>query len=216
MKLILFFSFLFKLLFLPDGFVYLKDIDDSIIVDLKYFTNSNFTAQKVDYYYSNNAILTDETAIALSRAQSQFKKLGYSLIVYDAYRPQSSVDFFVSWSKKQEDTLNKHVYYPNINKSDLFKLGYIAKKSGHSRGSTVDVSLVNISTKLEIDMGTIYDFFGVESSTFFSDISEIQKNNRYLLYDIMIKNGFKNYSKEWWHFTLIDEPYNEYYNFPVK
>lgn len=216
MKLILFFSFLFKLLFLPDGFVYLKDIDDSIIVDLKYFTNSNFTAQKVDYYYSNNAILTEETAIALSRAQSQFKKLGYSLIVYDAYRPQSSVDFFVSWSKKQEDTLNKQVYYPNINKSDLFKLGYIAKKSGHSRGSTVDVSLVNISTKLEIDMGTIYDFFGVESSTFFSDISEIQKNNRYLLYDIMIKNGFKNYSKEWWHFTLIDEPYNEYYNFPVK
>ncbi len=216
MKLILFFSFLFKLLFLPDGFVYLKDIDDSIIVDLKYFTNSNFTAQKVDYYYSNNAILTEETAIALSRAQSQFKKLGYSLIVYDAYRPQSSVDFFVSWSKKQEDTLNKQLYYPNINKSDLFKLGYIAKKSGHSRGSTVDVSLVNISTKLEIDMGTIYDFFGVESSTFFSDISEIQKNNRYLLYDIMIKNGFKNYSKEWWHFTLIDEPYNEYYNFPVK
>ena len=216
MKLILFFSFLFKLLFLPDGFVYLKDIDDSIIVELKYFTNSNFTAQKVDYYYSNNAILTEETAIALSRAQSQFKKLGYSLIVYDAYRPQSSVDFFVSWSKKQEDTLNKQVYYPNINKSDLFKLGYIAKKSGHSRGSTVDVSLVNISTKLEIDMGTIYDFFGVESSTFFSDISEIQKNNRYLLYDIMIKNGFKNYSKEWWHFTLIDEPYNEYYNFPVK
>ncbi|MBA08891.1 MAG: peptidase M15 [Flavobacteriaceae bacterium] len=216
MKLILFFSFLLKLLFLPDGFVYLKDIDDSIIVDLKYFTNSNFTAQKVDYYYSNNAILTEETAIALSRAQSQFKKLGYSLIVYDAYRPQSSVDFFVSWSKKQEDTLNKQLYYPNINKSDLFKLGYIAKKSGHSRGSTVDVSLVNISTKLEIDMGTIYDFFGVESSTFFSDISEIQKNNRYLLYDIMIKNGFKNYSKEWWHFTLIDEPYNEYYNFPVK
>ena len=216
MKLILFFSFLFKLLFLPDGFVYLKDIDDSIIVYLKYSTNSNFTAQKVDYYYSNNAILTEETAIALSRAQSQFKKLGYSLIVYDAYRPQSSVDFFVSWSKKQEDTLNKQVYYPNINKSDLFKLGYIAKKSGHSRGSTVDVSLVNISTKLEIDMGTIYDFFGVESSTFFSDISEIQKNNRYLLYDIMIKNGFKNYSKEWWHFTLIDEPYNEYYNFPVK
>ena len=83
-------------------------------------------------------------------------------------------------------------------------------------GRTVDVSLVNISTKLEIDMGTIYDFFGVESSTFFSDISEIQKNNRYLLYDIMIKNGFKNYSKEWWHFTLIDEPYNEYYNFPFK
>ena len=216
MKLILFLSFLFKLLFLPDGFVYLNDIDDSIIVDLKYFTNSNFTAQKVDYYYSNNAILTEEAAIALSRAQSQFKKLGYSLIVYDAYRPQSSVDFFVSWSKKQEDTVNKQVYYPNINKSDLFKLGYIAKKSGHSRGSTVDVSLVNISTKLEIDMGTIYDFFGVESSTFFPDISEIQKNNRYLLYDIMIKNGFKNYSKEWWHFTLIDEPYNEYYNFPVK
>ena len=115
--------------------------------------------------------------------------------MYDAYRPQSSVDFFVSWSKKQEDTLNKQVYYPNINKSDLFKLGYIAKKSGHSRGSTVDVSLVNISTKLEIDMGTIYDFFGVESSTFFSDISEIQKNNRYLLYDIMIKNGFKKLFK---------------------
>ena len=201
---------------LEDGFVYLKDIDKSIIVDLKYYSNNNFTGQYVDGYHSNNAILTKESALALSNAQDDFNKLGYSLILYDAYRPQRAVDFFVQWSKNLNDTINKTIYYPNIKKSELFELGYIAYKSGHSRGSTVDVSIVEISTGKELDMGTIFDYFGIESHTFFDDISEKQKSNRLILYEIMSDNAFKNYSKEWWHFTLENEPYQKYFDFLIK
>ena len=201
---------------LEKGFVYLKEIDDSIIVNLKYYSNQNFTGKFVDGYHSNTAILTKESALALSNAQDDFNKLGYSLILYDAYRPQRAVDFFVQWSKNLNDTINKRIYYPNIKKSELFELGYIAYKSGHSRGSTVDVSLIEISTNKVLDMGTIFDYFGVESHTFFDDISEKQKSNRLILYEIMSNNGFKNYSKEWWHFTLKNEPYQKYFDFLVK
>ena len=201
---------------LEDGFVYLNDTDDSIIVDLKYYSKENFTGQFVEGYLSNTAILTKESALALSNAQDDFNKLGYSLILYDAYRPQRSVDFFVQWSKNPYDTINKRIYYPDIKKSELFELGYIASKSGHSRGSTVDVSLIEISTNKVLDMGTIFDYFGIESHTFFNDISEKQKSNRLILYEIMSNNGFKNYSKEWWHFTLKNEPYQKYFDFLVK
>ena len=208
--------FLHNSLNLPDGFLYLKDIDNEIIIDLKYYSKSNFTAKIVDGYYSNNAILTVEAATALVNAQKDFKKIGFSLIVFDAYRPQSAVDFFIEWSKDINDTINKNIYYPDINKSELFNQGYIAYKSGHSRGSTIDVSLIDLSNNNQIDMGTIYDFFGPESSTLYPNISENQKYNRSLLNDIMSNNGFKNYSKEWWHFTLEDEPFGIYFNFPVK
>ena len=201
---------------LEDGFVYLKDIDDSVIVDLKYYSTENFTGQLVEGYHSNTAILTNESASALSNAQNDFNKLGYSLILYDAYRPQRAVDFFVQWSKNLDDTINKRIYYPNIKKSELFKLGYIAYKSGHSRGSTVDVSLVELSTNKELDMGTIFDYFGIESHTFSDDITEKQKSNRLILYEIMSQNGFKNYPKEWWHFTLEKEPFKKYFDFLVK
>jgi len=201
---------------LEDGFVYLNDIDDSIIIDLKYYSNENFTGQYVEGYLSNNAILTKESALALSDAQDDFNKLGYSLILYDAYRPQRAVDFFVQWSNNPHDTINKRIYYPNIKKSELFEFGYIAYKSGHSRGSTVDVSLIEISTNKLLDMGTIFDYFGIESHTFFDDISEKQKSNRLILYEIMSNNGFKNYSKEWWHFTLKNEPYQKYFDFLVN
>ena len=201
---------------LEKGFVYLKEIDDSIIVNLKYYSNQNFTGKFVDGYHSNTAILTKESALALSNAQDDFNKLWYSLILYDSYRPQRAVDFFVLWSKNLNDTINKRIYYPDIKKSELFKLGYIAYKSGHSRGSTVDVSLIEISTNKELDMGTIFDYFGVESHTFFDDISENQKSNRLILYEIMSNNGFKNYSKEWWHFTLENEPHQKYFNFLVN
>ena len=194
----------------------MNDTDDSIIVDLKYYSTENFTGQFVEGYLSNTAILTKESALALSNAQDDFNKLGYSLILYDAYRPQRSVDFFVQWSKNPYDTINKRIYYPDIKKSELFELGYIASKSGHSRGSTVDVSLIEISTNKVLDMGTIFDYFGIESHTFFNDISEKQKSNRLILYEIMSNNGFKNYSKEWWHFTLKNEPYQKYFDFLVK
>ena len=201
---------------LEKGFVYLSDINSSIIVDLKYYSSNNFTGKFVEGYNSNKAILTKEAAVALSNAQDDLNKIGYSLILYDAYRPQSAVDFFVKWSSNINDTIYKNTYYPNIKKSELFKLGYIAYKSSHSRGSTVDVSLVEIESKKEIDMGTIFDYFGVESHTFFNNLSKKQKLNRLLLYEAMSNNGFKNYSKEWWHFTLENEPFQKYFDFPIK
>ena len=201
---------------LEDGFVYLNDIDDSIIVDLKYYSSENFTGRFVDGYLANKAILTNEAGIALSNAQKDFNKLGYSLILYDAYRPQSAVDFFVRWSTNLNDTLFKNLYYPDIKKSNLFKLGYIAYKSGHSRGSTIDVSLVDITTNKEIDMGTIFDYFGIKSHTFYDNLTENQKANRLLLYEIMSNNGFQNYSKEWWHYTLKNEPFQKYFNFLIN
>jgi len=200
---------------LKDGFVYISDINNTIIIDLKYYSNSNFTGHIVDGYNSNKAILSEECANALSNAQEDFEKLGYSLIVYDAYRPQRAVDFFVNWSKDLNDTIHKSIYYPNIKKSKLFELGYIAYKSSHSRGSTVDVSLVNLKTRKELDMGTVFDFFDVESSTFHENISKIQKSNRMLLYETMTNNGFKNYPKEWWHFTLDNEPHVNFFDFLI-
>jgi len=219
MRLLIFFLVIiiypFRISDLPEGFIKLNDIDNTIIVDLKYSTKSNFTGKTVRGYKSNTAILSNEASNALINAQNDFKKLGYSLILFDAYRPQSAVDFFFEWSKDLNDTINKNSYYPNINKSQLFAQGYIAKKSGHSRGSTVDVSLVDLSTMKQIDMGSIYDYFGIQSSTFYPNISDSQKNNRMILYNIMINNGFKNYSKEWWHFTLENEPFQEYFDFLV-
>ena len=201
---------------LEDGFVYLKDIDDSIIVDLKYYSSENFTGRFVDGYLANKAILTNEAGLALSNAQKDFNKLGYSLILYDAYRPQSAVDFFVRWSTNLNDTIFKNLYYPDIKKSNLFELGYIAYKSGHSRGSTIDVSLVDMTTNKEIDMGTIFDYFGIESHTFYDNLTENQKENRLLLYEIMSNNGFQNYSKEWWHYTLKNEPFQKYFDFLIN
>ena len=201
---------------LEDGFVYLKDIDDSIIVDLKYYSSENFTGRFVDGYLANKAILTNEAGIALSNAQKDFNKLGYSLILYDAYRPQSAVDFFVRWSTNLNDTIFKNLYYPDIKKSNLFELGYIAYKSGHSRGSTIDVSLVDMTINKEIDMGTIFDYFGIESHTFYDNLTENQKANRLLLYEIMSNNGFQNYSKEWWHYTLKNEPFQKYFDFLIN
>ena len=220
MRILIFFFILIFIHFnsseLPEGFICLNDLDTTIIIDLKYATQSNFTGKIVRGYKSNSAILSKDASNALINAQKDFKKLGYSLIVFDAYRPQSVVNFFYEWSKNLNDTINKNSYYPYINKSQLFDLGYIAKKSGHSRGSTVDVSLIDLSTSKQIDMGGIYDFFGIKSSTFYSEISELQKNNRMILYNVMTDNGFINYSKEWWHFTLENEPFQEYFNFLVQ
>ena len=195
-------------------FVDLKEYIPNIIIDLKYASNDNFTAGVVNGYESPKCLLTHEAARSLKNIQNILIKSGYSLKIYDAYRPQRSVDYFMNWSKNKSDTINKSSFYPNISKSILFKLGYIAENSSHSRGSTVDITLVEISSGKEIDMGSPYDFFGLESSHDFENISITQKNNRKLLLDIMINNGFFPYSKEWWHYTFVNEPFpTTYFDF---
>ena len=142
---------------------------------------------------------------------------GLSLKIFDAYRPQQAVDHFVRWAEAVNDTLMKQYYYPDVKKLDLFRRGFIASKSGHTRGSTVDLSIVDVKTNKELDMGSSYDFFGEASHPFFKNITPNQKKNRMLLRNIMIKNGFIPYDNEWWHFTLKEEPYpTTYFNFTIE
>ena len=213
----IFLFFLISFSQLNNDFIDIKEYIPSIFIDLKYASNDNFTGHIVNGYESPKCLLTIEAARSLRYIQTILNKSGYSLKIYDAYRPQRSVNHFINWSKNLSDTINKSYYYPNLAKSILFKLGYIASKSSHSRGSTVDLTLVDITSGKEVDMGSPYDFFGLESSHDYKNISNTQKNNRKFLLDIMTKNGFSSYSKEWWHYTFIDEPFpTTYFDFTTN
>ena len=202
---------------LPDGFVYLSDVDKTITSELRYLSSNNFIGKPIDGYSNNRVIITKPAAINLKKIQTELLKKGFSLKIFDAYRPQQAVNHFVNWAKVLNDTLMKKEYYPEVHKSELFNLGYIASKSGHTRGSTLDVTIINLKTAKELDMGSPYDFFGVQSHPFYPKISKEQKENRVFLRAIMLQNNFKPYENEWWHFTLIEEPFpNTYFNFPVK
>ena len=207
----IFLFFLISFSQLNNDFIDIKEYIPSIVIDLKYASNDNFTGHIVNGYESPKCLLTIEAARSLRYIQTILNKSGYSLKIYDAYRPQRSVNHFINWSKNLSDTINKRYYYPNLAKSILFKLGYIASKSSHSRGSTVDLTLVDITSGKEVDMGSPYDFFGLESSHDYKNISNTQKNNRKFLLDIMTNNGFSSYPKEWWHYTLYDEPFTSTY-----
>lgn len=220
-KYVIFFIFLFcyegKGQKPPNGFTYLLEIDPTIKKELRYYTSKNFVGVPIDGYKKNKIIISIPAAKALKKIQTKLLDSGLSLKVFDAYRPQQAVDHFVRWAKVMNDTLKKQLYYPDIKKSELFKLGFIALKSGHTRGSTVDLSIVDIKTSKELDMGSSYDFFGEKSHPFYKEITETQMKNRMLLRTIMIKNGFIPYDNEWWHFTLKNEPYpNTYFNFSVE
>lgn len=219
-----FFSTVFLLLIcylsfaqLPKGFVYVEDIIPDLDVELRYNTHNNFVAKPVDGYHSNRLILTKQTAETLKLVQEELQDKNLCLKVYDGYRPQQAVNHFVRWAKILSDTINKSVFYPNVKKKNLFKAGYIASKSGHSRGSTVDLTIIDGNTGKPLDMGSPYDFFGQESWVNYDAITKKQKKNRQLLQAVMLKQGFRNYPKEWWHFTLRNEAYpNTYFNFLIE
>ncbi len=202
---------------IPDGFVCLQDIDSSFVIELRYASSNNFLGTPVNGYLSNKLYLTKEAAKALITVQKELNSLGFGLKIYDAYRPQRAVNHFKKWAKTPNDTLTKNDYYPDLNKKDLFRLGFIASHSGHSRGSTVDLTLIDFETKEEIDMGSPFDFFGAISHSKYKNISNIQRKNRALLRALMIKNNFRPYNKEWWHFNLRNEPFpNTYFDFPIE
>ena len=214
---ILFFSFILNAQKLPNAFVYLEDIAPTIKIELRYFSDNNFIGKPIPGYKNNRLIITKETAKSLKKIQQELLKRALGLKIFDAYRPQEAVDYFITWSKQLNDTLMKTQYYPKVAKSNLFKSGYIALKSGHSRGSTIDLTIVDIKTGKELDMGSAYDFFGIQSHPRYQNISDTHKKNRMLLRKIMLANGFKPYENEWWHFTLKQEPFpNTYFKFPVK
>jgi D-alanyl-D-alanine dipeptidase len=202
---------------LPDGFVYIDKAIPGIRVDLRYASSNNFVGRPVNGYISQRAVLSAPAAQALARVQSELKPFGLELLIFDTYRPQRAVDDFMAWSKDYADTRTKANYYPQVAKENLFPEGYIADRSGHSRGSTVDLTIVTALPAIKaLDMGTHFDFFGPESWPKYSGASLEQRANRLLLRSLMQKYGFKPYEMEWWHFTYENEPFPDtYFNFVV-
>ena len=199
------------------GFVVLTDVVPDAIMEVRYYTLYNFTGDRVCGYEEPVALVTKETAYALREVQKEIAPLGYAIKVFDAYRPQMAVDYFVEWARDLNDVRMQKYFYPEERKENLFTHGYIASRSGHSRGSTVDLTLYDVRNDCDIDMGGTFDYFGCRSHPDFPDLTERQKQNRQLLRSVMLKHGFRGIDTEWWHFTLNNEPYpNQYFNFVVK
>ncbi len=200
------------------GFVSLAEAVPDVILEIRYYSTYNFVGDRIDGYEDPCALLTREAAEALQNAVEDAAALGYRLKIYDAYRPQRAVDNFVEWAEDTDDTRMKAYFYPELDKSVLFDQGYIAAKSGHSRGSTLDLTLFDMDTGKELDMGGTFDYFGeLSHPDYVGDLTEEQIENRNALRDIMTDNGFKPLDTEWWHFTLEDEPYPDtYFTFPVS
>ena len=218
------------------NFVKLTEAVPDAILEIRYYDTYNFVGRRVDGYEAPTAMLTRRATDSLRAVSDDVKRMGYCLKIYDAYRPQKAVDHFVRWAKVLSDTLTKRYFYPDLSKSVLFKQGYIASKSGHSRGSTVDLTLVDIKTGKDVDMGGTFDWFGPESHSDFCgnpqtgqytgdnhkspkrrSITPEQFHNRMILRKAMLRHGFKPISTEWWHFTLKNEPYPKtFFTFPVR
>ena len=202
---------------LPKEFVYAKELIPTLRSDLRYYSSNNFIGKPIDGYIKPKCILTKEAAAALKNVQDELGRLGFGLLIYDAYRPQKAVDQFVKWAEDETDTIMKNRFYPNLNKSELFDKEYIAKKSGHTRGSTVDLTIVSLTTGHILDMGSEYDLFDEKSATDYPNITRNQRAIRLLLKRRMEKHGFKSHPKEWWHYTLAKEPYpNKYFDFEIE
>lgn len=226
---------------LAQGFVYLAKQDPTIVQEMRYAGNHNFIGKPIQGYEAGKCILTEQAAKALALVQAELKAFSLGLKVYDCYRPQRAVDHFVYWAKDLEDTKMKNEFYPKVDKTKLFSDGYIAEKSGHSRGSTVDLTLVPLPVPGQavyrdgealtecyqamlfrfkdnsLDFGTGFDCFDPLAHTENTTINDTQKRHRLLLRAVMDKYGFKNYDKEWWHFTLRNEPFPEqYFDFVVR
>ena len=219
-------------------FVAITDIVPDAILEIRYYGTYNFVGTRIDGYLAPTALLTRQAADSLKAVSDDVIRLGYRLKIYDAYRPQMGVDHFVRWAADIADTTMRRYFYPDVDKSRLFELEYIMAKSGHTRGSTVDLTLFDMKTEKEVDMGGTFDWFGPESHPDFCgnpetgqytgdnskspanpkrSITPEQFHNRMILREAMLRHGFKPLDSEWWHFTLKDEPYPDtYFTFPVK
>ena len=223
---------------IPDGFVRLPEAVPDAFLEIRYYSTYNFVGERIDGYEQPTALLTVEAARVLKAVSDDVMAQGYRLKVFDAYRPQRAISHFMNWARDVADTRMKPFFYPNVDKADLFARGYLAEKSGHSRGSTVDLTLCDRTTGEEVDMGGTFDWFGKEShpdwcgnpetqeytGEYLGDtqpsggkINEAQFRNRMMLRTVMMRHGFKPFDMEWWHFTLVNEPYPEtYFDYPAQ
>jgi D-alanyl-D-alanine dipeptidase len=226
---------------MSDNFIDIHEVISDVILDIRYYGEHNFLGQRVDGYLAPKCILTQEAAYALANVQKDLQPYALTLKIYDCYRPQKAVNHFVRWATEINNTKTRKEFYPTVDKRNLFKDGYIAERSSHSRGSTVDLTIVPLPVPRQqeyipgqkqfecylpagqrfgdssIDMGTGFDCFHELSHTANPKIGREQRVNRLLLKTLMEKHGFKNYDMEWWHYTLKNEPYpNTYFDFPVE
>ena len=215
---------------MPAGFVHLAALVPEAIQDIRYHGADNFVGRPVAAYETATCILSEPAARALHAAQAELRPLGMTLKVFDCYRPQAAVDDFVRWGRDLADQKTKTAFYPDVPKEELFQRGYIAEKSGHSRGSTVDLTVVVLNAQLagqivrgplahgvEVDMGTPFDWFGTQSHTDDRTLSPDVQHNRHWLRALLQRYGFRNLPEEWWHYTLQPEPYPErFFNFSVR
>ena len=198
------------------GFVLLSDVVPHIVQEIRYFSTFNFVGERVDGYEEPVALMTREAARALKSVSNEMMVKGYRLKVFDAYRPVTAVKHFILWAIEDEDVRMKPYFYPDIDKQDAFELGYIAKQSSHSRGSAIDLTLLDMKTGREVDMGGPFDLFSEVSHPDYRGVTDEQYANRMLLRAAMERNGFEPYECEWWHFRLADEPFpGTYFSFPV-
>ena len=201
----------------PSGFVVLAEYVPQIVQEIRYYSTYNFVGDRIDGYEEPCALLTIEAARALKSVSSELIVQGYRLKVFDAYRPACAVKHFVLWGIEDQDVRMKPYFYPQLEKQELFAKGYIAKQSSHSRGSAVDLTLLDMGTGKELDMGSPFDLFSEVSHPDNRSITEEQYSNRMILRRAMLRNGFQPIDCEWWHFSLDNEPYpNTYFNFPVS
>ena len=201
---------------LPAGFVDAAAVVDGLVVDMRYFGANNFVGERIDGYEGPRCLLSAPAANALAAVERDLAARGLGLKVFDCYRPQRAVAQFVRWAQRIDDVKRKREFYPDVDKRDLFKEGYISDRSGHSRGSTVDLTLAHPDGR-ELDMGTPFDFFSPKSWRLDGSIGHTAVANRGELSEAMRHHGFRPYDKEWWHFTLSREPFpNTYFDFPVN
>ena len=200
----------------PSAFTVLADAVPLVVQEIRYYSTYNFIGDRIDGYEEPCALLTKEAARALKAVSNEMLVQGYRLKVFDAYRPACAVKHFVMWGLEDQDVRMKPYFYPDLEKQALFAEGYIASRSSHSRGSTVDLTLLDMKTGREVDMGSPFDHFGEISHPDYRGITDEQYENRMLLQRAMVRGGFVPYECEWWHFTMADEPYPDtYFSFPV-
>ena len=199
-------------------FVVLADVVPDIIQEIRYYTTYNFIGRRIPGYEQPVALMTKRAADSLRAVSDELVAKGYRLKVFDAYRPMTAVRYFVQWARQPQDTLTKRYFYPEVNKADVFQLGYVSSRSAHARGATIDLTLFDMRTEREVDMGGTYDFFGeVSHPSYRKGLSDEQVMHRMLLREAMMRHGFKPISTEWWHFSLKNEPFpNTSFDFPVK
>ena len=201
----------------PSGFILLSDQVPGIIQEIRYYSTFNFIGDRIDGYEEPCALMTKEAARALKSVSNEMNARGYRLKVFDAYRPARAVKHFVLWGIEDLDMRMKPYFYPDLEKQELFKQGYIASQSSHSRGSAVDLTLLDMRTGKELDMGSPFDLFSPVSHPDWRGVTDEQYENRMLLQRAMVRGGFRPIDCEWWHFLLENEPYPDtYFNFPVS